>query len=718
MSPRAGHPEKRPTRRAETAPPGPKPRRSWTLDGPAEIAPAEALRLRRLVFGLAALLAIALLAMVLGPHRIGDYFTETDFYGGYAEGARLIQHGHIDPSRYGVVGPGYDLVLALAGLAVRNLFVAAELISVVSTVATLLLLSDLVARRAGPRVGFFAALLYAVNPWVFRFGYIASTDAFSIALQVLTLWLLLTRRGRRATAAAGLIAAAAFLTRYNAIVLLPTGIIVRWKEAALARRANPEGPRASGGALLFGAAFLAPLAPWVLWSMAHGSSLSLKLYHNIAYEVYARHQGMVWDDYQKKLQPQFHSLWDVVRRDPPQFFLRMGLNVFDHLRLDAENLLGWPAAIAVLLGVALALASGTLGAVAPLLLAGGLVFLSLVPTFYAERYSMALLPVYVTLAALFFGLPRFALALRSRPVWIKTVLVAVPVAWSLSKSLGIERQAIAMLPVEVIDAARSLRSMARPGDTVIARKPHLAFHAGLPGVAFPFTNTIPELADYAHQHHVRWLFISWPEVETRPRYWHLLDTTGVLPGLIPRHVTAPHPSVLYEIGPEFGRLPEWYANDTLMTLHTARAQLMVLPSDVKALFSLALVMRSRAQYDSAQHYLDAALAQKPHFLQALLVSGELALQRNDVPAALTFFGTAERYHPSSVDAKVGLGWATLISGNVEEAGRIWRPVISLTADPVTLRRMIEVYARLGDAPAQAQAAARLQSLRNGNGAYP
>jgi predicted Zn-dependent protease len=129
-------------------------------------------------------------------------------------------------------------------------------------------------------------------------------------------------------------------------------------------------------------------------------------------------------------------------------------------------------------------------------------------------------------------------------------------------------------------------------------------------------------------------------------------------------------------------------------------------------------MRSRARYDSAQRYLDLALAQKPHYLQALLVAGELALQRNDVPAALTFFGTAERTHPSSVDARVGLGWATLISGQVEEAGRIWRPVTSSTADPVTLRRMMEVYERLGDAPGRIQAAARLESLRTGNGASP
>src|SRR5205823_4715042 len=131
--------------------------------------------------------------------------------------------------------------------------------------------------------------------------------------------------------------------------------------------------------------------------------------------------------------------------------------------------------------------------------------------------------------------------------------------------------------------------------------------------------------------------------------------------------TSPHPSVLYEIGPEFGRLPAWYANDTLMTMHTARAQLLVLPSDIKALFSMALVMRAQGRYDSARRYVDAALALKPHYIQALLVAGEMALQRNDVAAALEDFTIAVRAHPSNIDAKIGLGWALLISGQVEEA---------------------------------------------------
>ena len=82
-------------------------------------------------------------------HVVGDYSTESDFYGGYAQGARLIQQGRVDPARYDVVGPGYDLVLALVGFVVRDLFSAARLISVASAVATMVLWRAILRRRAG-----------------------------------------------------------------------------------------------------------------------------------------------------------------------------------------------------------------------------------------------------------------------------------------------------------------------------------------------------------------------------------------------------------------------------------------------------------------------------------------------------------------------------------------------------------------------------------------
>jgi hypothetical protein len=658
------------------------------------------------VWALAGLFALALVLVIAGPHRIGDYFTETDFYGGYAIGAKLIQSGHLDPSRYSVVGPFYEVVLALAGFLTRDLFLAAELLSLIATTGTLLLIYRLVSSRAGERVGLFAALFFATNAWVFRFGYSATTDAVAIALQVLTLWLLLSRPRARTAAQAGLIAAAAFLTRYNAIYLLPAGLVILWIET----------PRRQ--AAIFAAAFLAPVAAWVLWCLSHGSSFSFQLHHNIAYEVYARHNGIVWDEYQKTLQPKFHNLWDVVRLDPPRFFARMAINVLDHLRLDAQMLLGWPVALSVVLGVALAIRSGAVAPLTSFAFAGGLLFLSLVPAFYAERYSMALMPFYATYAALLFGLPRFAFPTRTRGIWLKAALAALPLTAALLQSVYSQTRTLDQLPVEVLEDARVLRAIASPGDAVIARKPHLAYHARLRSVPFPFTNTLPELADYARSHHARWLFISWPEVETRPDYWPLLDSSGVTPGLRPVHVTAPHPSVIYEIGPEFGQLPSWYANDTLRAFHTARAQLMVNPATHEALFELGNIYRAWGQPDSARRYLESAIEVRPKHVPSLVLLGEIAISQQHLPEAQDYFERAARIQPDNVDARVGLGWTALLSGRIEEAAMTWRPVIRFTEDPTTVKRMVDLYRVRGDQAAEEDAVMRYRQLSSGEGGGP
>jgi len=120
-------------------PPAPvAPRPPWlALDGAAEAAtPAWLERAGWIVAGLGGLL---LLWLALARHPIGDYYTESDFYGGYVDGARQIQRGHIDPTAYAVVGPGYEVLLALVGLVIRDFYLAARLISVAAGFATLAL---------------------------------------------------------------------------------------------------------------------------------------------------------------------------------------------------------------------------------------------------------------------------------------------------------------------------------------------------------------------------------------------------------------------------------------------------------------------------------------------------------------------------------------------------------------------------------------------------
>lgn len=693
-TPRARKPAAARPSRAAANPAGP-----LRLNAADAITPAAARVLTILAWVLAAALAAALLVMIAG-HPIGDYMAETDFYGAYYEGARMIQRGHIDPSRYGVIGPVYEILLALFGFVARDLFLAAKLLAFAGTLATLLLWFHLLRRLAGARVALAAAAFMATNAFFFRYGYGALTDAPAIALQAGALFVLLAGVKRdplapgaapraRAFALAGVLAALAFLTRYNAVYLLPAGLI-----AILAGGAGA--PRRGRAAIAFAGGFLLPVVPWVLYSLAHGGTFSFQLHHNIAYEVFARSRGIAWDNYQRDLQPQFKTLGDVIARDPGAVASRMLINVGDHLRLDAIKLLGLPVAATAVAGLLIGLRDGTLRAVWPLLVAAALLFGTLVPVFHSERYSLALLPAYATLAGIAFGSPRIALVLGGR-VWLKLLLLVIPLGAALAANQKHQARVKDQLPTEVLECAETLRQLKRPGDQVIARKWHIAYHAEVEGVGFPFAKGLPELAAYALEAKARWLFFSWPEAETRPQFFHLLDTTAVVPGLVPRRVTRPHPAVLYEIGPEFGRAPGWMANDTLRALHEVRGRLMVDGGNAKLYYRLGGIHWTRGEYRAARGALETAARLSPGDVEVWLLLGEVQLLDGDRDRARQSYERAAAIAPGNVDARVGLGWTRIAAGDFAEAGKLWRPVITSTSNPHTLLRMEALFRMLGDA---------------------
>ncbi len=694
--------ERRHPRRPAPRPPRPPARSALvSLHGSAEITPAWKRALGLATWVVIALLALALLAMVLGPHRVGDYMTETDFYGQYAAGARGIQQGRLDPAHYGVVGPIYEIALALAGFVVPDLLLAAGLLAVAGAAGALALWAALLRRRGDARLALAATLFLATNPTFFRYGYSVTTDALALLSQSAALFVLLARPGARAALWAGVLAALAFLTRYNAGVLLPAGLV------ALLAGGTPQ-ERRGRAALLFVAGFLLPVVPWVVFSYARGAGVSFQLHHNIAYEVFARARGIPWDTYQSTMQTQFHGLADVIARDPGAVVARMLFNVLDHLRLDAARLLGWSVAACALLGLALGLADRAWRRLWPLLVAWAFLFFALVPAQHSERYSLALLPCYAAAAALLFASPRFALATTRGPrLWLKPLLALVPLGLAVAASVRVQARVLDQLPVEVLEAARVLRQEARPGDRVIARKGHVAFHAGVAPEPFPFATTLPELAAHARQTGARWLFFSWPEAETRPDFWHLLDTTAVVPGLTPRWVTEGHPAVLYEIGPGFGTVPAWAANDTLRALHTARARALVDPGALVPYGRMAAAVGRPAD---ARWAYERAAAFWPRDAALQVALGKACVQLGDLPAALAAFRQAQALDPGSADARIGLGWALLFAGRAREAAEAWRPVIAATRDSDTLLRRAVLYRARGDPPAAAEARAALARL--------
>jgi len=227
-----------------------------------------------------------------------------------------------------------------------------------------------------------------------------------------------------------------------------------------------------------------------------------------------------------------------------------------------------------------------------------------VPVPHGGRYSLPLVPIAAACAAVPFA--RWLTAERRAFTWLGGAAFVAVLGVSLVASWKLQAHDLGQLPTEVLEAAGPLRELAAPGDRIIARKPHIAYYGGVVAAPFPFATDLAGLAAAARETRARWLFFSIYEARTRPELAFLLDTTGTVPGLTPRAVTRSHPAVLYEIGADFGRAPDWFGNDTLRTVHAARARLLIEPRDVRALQVLAAFAVLRGQPEAARRDLERA----------------------------------------------------------------------------------------------------------------
>lgn len=596
-------------RRSERPPRPSKHRRPTAIDLAREIVePPETARHATIAaWVVIAAFAAVLAVIVVGPHRIGAFDVESDFYGGYAPAALALQHGHLLgadgklPAVFGFVGPLYPLLLALGGLALGDVFRAAEWLSVVAGVAAVVFWFLLLRRRAGGELGLVVVLLLASNPLLVRFGYSVTSDTTALAFQSAALFVLFSRAGRGAAAGAGLLVGLATLTRYTSVYLIPAGLVAIGMGATRDARRRPA-------AFAYVLGFLALVLPWQVYGRLHGAEV--QFHQLLAYDVYGDARGVSWDDFLLRIWPRFeHSPLAVFSADPGAVARRLLANLGGHLLLDARLLLGWPIAILALLAAPLALLDRGMLRLVPLALAGVWAFLALIPAAHNARYSLAVLPFYLLLAGATLTSGAWLAVRRRGPVLVRWAVVGVVVAMSLVVCAREQRRILDQQPFETLACAERLKHLARPGDRVIARKPNVAFHAGVGFVYFPPLDSLEGLARDARANGARWLFVSRAEVQLRPAFTFLLDTTATVPGLTLREYTSMRMRVrgrhwqgvcaLYEIGPGFGRSPDWFADDRLRELHMLRGQ-SAFDSDARASLRLARIELLQGNFVAAQ----------------------------------------------------------------------------------------------------------------------
>jgi Dolichyl-phosphate-mannose-protein mannosyltransferase len=645
-----------------------------------------------------AITAIVLAGIAAGPHRVGDYYTESDFYGGYAGGARLIQQGHVDAARYGVVGPVYEIALALTGALTRDLFAAAELISIVSATLALGLWFVVLRRRANAALALVTVAFLAANPTFFRYGYSATTDMLAFALEAAALFAVLAVRRRSAPLIAGLLVAIATLTRYSAIVMLPGAL------ACYLWLGTPAGLSRWRAVVMFASGFAILALPWIVFAIASGAPPGARIFHDIAFDIYANARGQTWAEYQTRLQPGFRSIVDVWLRDPAAVLRREGSNLVSHFGADAQLLLGWPVAALCAAGLVFAFVDRTWRALASLFVFGLLFYIALVPAFYAARYALVLAPFYLALLGALISSPWLTQRARAGALPLMPALACVALVVSIAACTSALRDTLDTVPTEVLPLAKTLRAGAPAGATVMALKSQIAFYSGVEFTTFPSTSDLGVLGRECRARGADYLFYSWLEANNRPSFWYLLDPAAEIPGLERLEYAHGHPAALYRIGPAFGDAPAWLADDSARA-RSAERVIAETPTSWRwrTHLSIAVAALEQRNFREALDHAAAVTRGRPGEALGWRLSGDARLQLNDARGAIGDFERALAIEPANAETRIALGWLLLAYGQAERAAEVWRPAVAATTNRAILERMRDLFRERGDADAERQA---------------
>lgn len=437
------------------------------------------------------LVAVAILLFYLSALRqIGNYGVETDFYGGYVPNAQRLLAGM--PLKIDFHPPFYPAILAAVYMIVGDWFRAGLLISVFSSVLVLLTVWRVfnVVFSTGAAVAATAALL--VWPEFLQYSVSASSDMLFLSLMMLSLATAVggERLTVRRAFVAGFIAALASLTRPNGITLLSIALICASRMAA-SQRARPF--------LICLAGFAVPWILWMIIAIVSGSPvLPTRTYVDIA-AAFFNPEGSQFSsnsDNWQLAESKFSSLVDVILYDPrtlilgwAQNLLRNWWKLFSTLSVQLLPLAGI---------CSLGIAHLVLRKRNALRLTFWLVYIFQYAVLglrsFDSRYFLFLVPM-VGHGAQAAGSVLFNDVRISAKTRAAIIIIAVAAGTILIGAVQ-RRNFIALLSqdaTEVIAASSVLRQVSKPGDRIIARKPHLAFETGLSGVGFPLVGTTNDL---------------------------------------------------------------------------------------------------------------------------------------------------------------------------------------------------------------------------------
>ncbi len=427
------------------------------------------------------------LSLVCSP--LGDVGVEADFFSELAPAAQKLVAGDFAVTNYPFKGPVHSFLLAgvhgILGLLGVGWYRSGVVLSLLAAAATLLLLFDLVDKLAGRRAAWVMLVGVAATKVFFINAGKASSDLVFMLFAVAAVHHLLTRRpGAPTWLVTGALGGLAMLTRsIGAVVPVWAALIVVAGFAPAAADGRAWRRRLAGaGWVLLGAVVV--VGPWLAISYHEtGSPLATQNLQNVVAEFYGGARAA-------EIPPGgFASVGALIRHDPAHFAGHYLGNVGRHLAQDFRQTTAPATGVLALLGLGLLLwrRSGWRSGRGVIAFASfGLVYvLALGTVFYVPRFSLPLVPVYLLPAALLAGtLPRWRTAAA---VAVAAVIVVTHAGYDRTTVLAYAAQQ----PTDLAGAIAFLETVPPPEHpgpaTVMARKAHAAFYAGLAYVPYPGT---------------------------------------------------------------------------------------------------------------------------------------------------------------------------------------------------------------------------------------
>lgn len=491
---------------------------------------------------IASIYFIVMLYIGLTYHVVGDYHVETDFFQSYVPTAKDILKGvwTIEAFR----GPGYPTVLALFGFLLKDFFTAGIVVSVITASLTLFFTFEIIKKLFRADIAFIVVLLTAVNKTFVQYSYTAGTDMTFNMFAAGAVYFLLKNEQRSwlNIAFTALFAAAAYLTRFNGIVVLAAIPVIvlffniyklAWKQRVIT-------------SIAFLLLFFIFIAPYGIHCLNEkGSFFYNKNYLNIAYEMFAK--GKIgWDEYWNVEAAKYNSLAQVIVANPWLFVSTVATNFYSHLVSDLELLVGWGIGICFLAGLIGMITQKPTSRQASFYFFGAMMFVVLLLVFYGERFSLYLVPVYSTIAVQTLAWNRW----RGIPFYNGFIAATILVIWTFAVSYNFNRENIDSGPKEIKVIAEWFNAHVKDTDEtkiVACRKPHIAFYINKTMTYLPYVTTWEELEKETKKAKASYLFYGMYEANMRPQFQQLLNPNAAPAWLEPITYTTSPPAVLYRV---------------------------------------------------------------------------------------------------------------------------------------------------------------------------